>query len=558
MAIEVEDLSFCRARSRVWTALFSPVWRIARISAKFCVRIGGQGPFAWSPVDNWANDRPFLGSQKMNSQTTPVNIEALMEESGVKFGTSGARGLVTAMTDRVCAAYTLGFLLHLRSQGLSPSAPVVVGGDLRPSTPRIAAAVAFAAEHLGHPVEFAGWIPSPAVALRGFTLGAPSIMVTGSHIPDDRNGIKFNSQNGEATKADEEGVRAQLVELPDAFDGEGMLHAKSRVELRAVRGEARAAYLERYLTAFPSGCLGGMRIGVYGHSAVGRDVLVELYEKLGAEVIQLGFSETFIPVDTEAIRPEDVEKAAAWAGSEPLFAIVSTDGDSDRPLISDEQGRWIRGDVAGILVAQYLGVEAVATPVSCNTAVDSVGFRNVIRTKIGSPYVIAGMEAARAAGIMKVAGYEANGGFLTLSELEVPGGRDLPALPTRDAVVVHLALLLSAQQKRLALSDLVAQLPARFTASDRDVSFAKARSAALLDKLRSLTRAQMKDAFGLGEVEKVDETDGMRLTFLGGEIVHLRPSGNAPELRCYAEGTSQERAAQLVSHGLKVARALAQ
>lgn len=493
----------------------------------------------------------------MKNQTTPVSIEALMEASGVKFGTSGARGLVSAMTDRVCAAYTLGFLLHLRSQGLSPLSPVVLGGDLRPSTPRIASAVAFAARSLGHPVEFAGWIPSPAVASRGFALGAPSIMVTGSHIPDDRNGIKFNSQNGEATKADEEGVRAQVVELPDVFDTEGMLRRDSAVGLGEARGDARAAYLERYQRAFPSGCLEGMRLGVYGHSAVGREVLVELYERLGAEVVRLGFSETFIPVDTEAIRPEDIEKAAAWAKESPLVAIVSTDGDSDRPLISDEQGHWIRGDVAGILVAQYLGVEAVATPVSCNTAVDAVGFRDVIRTKIGSPFVISGMEAARAAGIAKIAGYEANGGFLTLSDLMVPGGQLLPALPTRDAVVVHLGMLLSARDKGLSLSALVGQLPSRFTASDRDVSFAQARSVALLETLRSFKKPQLSDTFGLGEVTKVDETDGMRLTFSGGEIVHLRPSGNAPELRCYAESTTEKRAAQLVEHGLSVARSLA-
>ena len=300
-----------------------------------------------------------------------------------------------------------------------------------------------------------------------------------------------------------------------------------------------------------------MRLGVYGHSAVGREVLVELYEKLGAEVVKLGFSETFIPVDTEAIRQEDVEKAAAWAKAEPLQAILSTDGDSDRPLISDEHGRWIRGDVAGILVAQFLGVEAVATPVSCNTAVDAVGFRDVIRTKIGSPFVIAGMEAARQAGIAKIAGYEANGGFLTLTDLQVPEGQILPALPTRDAVVVHLAMLLSAKQKGLSLSALVRQLPARYTASDRDVSFAQARSVALLDKLRSLPQDQLMDAFGLGEVARVDETDGTRLTFVGGEIVHLRPSGNAPELRCYAESATEARAAELVAHGLRVARALA-
>jgi phosphomannomutase len=209
------------------------------------------------------------------------------------------------------------------------------------------------------------------------------------------------------------------------------------------------------------------------------------------------------------------------------------------------------------LVAKYLGVEAVATPVSCNTAVDAMGFRAVIRTKIGSPFVIAGMEAARQSGSQKVAGYEANGGFLTLSDLEVPGGGVLPALPTRDAVVVHLALLLSAASQQVSLSQLVSELPQRFTASDRDAAFAQSRSTMLLNRLRNLTASEQKALFGLGDITNIDETDGVRLTFEGGEIVHLRPSGNAPELRCYAESSTEDGAERLVSHGLDVARSIA-
>ena len=49
----------------------------------------------------------------------------------------------------------------------------------------------------------------------------------------------------------------------------------------------------------------------------------------------------------------------------------------------------------------------------------------------------------------------------------------------------------------------------------------------------------------LGAVEKIDATDGLRVTFASGEVVHLRPSGNAPELRCYTEADSPERAAAI-------------
>jgi len=72
--------------------------------------------------------------------------------------------------------------------------------------------------------------------------------------------------------------------------------------------------------------------------------------------------------------------------------LVSTDGDADRPLIADEQGVFLRGDIVGILTAKYLGLNHVVTPISSNSALEGSGlFTKTIRTQIGSPYVIAGM-----------------------------------------------------------------------------------------------------------------------------------------------------------------------
>ena len=121
-----------------------------------------------------------------------VSIAEAMDSSGVAFGTSGARGLVSAMTDEVCYTYTRGFLQYLeREREIQRGGRVAIAGDLRSSTPRIMRAVMKAiADHGSVPVN-GGRVPTPAVALFGFTQKIPSIMVTGSHIPDDRNGIKF-------------------------------------------------------------------------------------------------------------------------------------------------------------------------------------------------------------------------------------------------------------------------------------------------------------------------------------------------------------------------------
>ncbi len=477
-----------------------------------------------------------------------LTIDDLMTDSGVKFGTSGARGRVVDMTDRVCYAYTLAFLQHLRARhGLSGHAQVGIAGDHRPSSPRILAACATAVRAMECEPCYLGEIPTPALAAYGIAHGMPTLMITGSHIPEDRNGIKFNLPTGEILKDDEQAIRAELVDMPDAaFDADGRFRTAPLLPDRD--DAALSAYVARYLEFFPADCLAGLRVGVYQHSSVARDVFVTILSGLGAEVTALGRSDRFIPVDTEAIRPEDVELARDWAADGRFDALVSADGDGDRPLVADEQGTWLRGDVAGILCARELGARGVVTPVSSNTAVERSGwFEAVLRTRIGSPYVIAGMQSLSAEGIAPVVGYEANGGFLTDSDID-RDGRRLPALPTRDALIVAVSILAAARRRGLPVSALGAELPARVTYSDRIKDFPTELSEERLAAFRSdddaANRSALTAVFGaaFGDVASVDHTDGVRVTFSSGEIAHLRPSGNAPELRAYTEADGFERA----------------
>jgi phosphomannomutase len=482
-----------------------------------------------------------------------MRIGNLMNESGVKFGTSGARGLATDMTDWVCYAYTAGFLGYLRTLGaMVPGQEVGIAGDLRPSSPRIMHACATAViDHGCHPRNF-GPIPSPALAGYGMARGMPTLMVTGSHIPDDRNGIKFNLPTGEILKRDEEDISLQDVQCPAGlFDAAGGFVVGRGTVLPAPDRSAYREYVDRYLGFFPADCLKGLRVGVYEHSSVAREVYVEVLAGLGARVTRLGYSEVFIPVDTEAVRPEDAVLARDWAASGQFDALVSADGDGDRPLIADESGHWLRGDIAGVLCARQLGARGVVTPVSSNTAVERCGcFDSVRRTRIGSPFVIEGMMQAIDEGLTAVVGYEANGGFLLGTDIK-RDGRVLAALPTRDAVLVALTILLASVERGMPVSALARDLPARFTHSDRlkdfPIQISQAGIAALVngDFTRDKTAVEAVFAAHFGAVAALDMTDGLRITFVSGEIAHLRPSGNAPELRAYTEADSPERAAAM-------------
>jgi phosphomannomutase len=314
---------------------------------------------------------------------------------------------------------------------------------------------------------------------------------------------------------------------------------------------AYRAYLARYLGFFPPGCLDGLRVGVYAHSSVASAAYVDVLTGLGAHVTRLGESTVFVPVDTEAIRPEDVALARDWSASGQFDALVSADGDGDRPLVADERGEWLRGDIAGVLCARELGARGVVTPVSSNTVVERCGcFETVLRTRIGSPFVIEGMHTLLERGLDPVVGYEANGGFLLASDI-VQGEQVLAALPTRDAMLVALAILRAAVAQARPVSALTADLPQRTTHSDRIKDFptelARARLADLYRGQPEQDRARVEGAFGtmFGPVAALDATDGLRITFASGEIAHLRPSGNAPELRAYTEADSADRAAEI-------------
>lgn len=451
--------------------------------------------------------------------------------SSVRFGTSGVRGLVSELTDEVCYAYTKAFLDHVAGGARA----IVIGHDLRPSSPAITQACISAVIDSGRKPVYAGALPTPAIAYYALISGLPAVVVTGSHIPFDRNGIKFYRAEGEITKTDEEAITAAEVTLPDTL---------RVLPLPEIEREALNAYMRRYAEFFGKDALSGFRIALYEHSGVARDILRTLFASLGAEVIPLGRTDSFVPIDTEAVREEDMLLARQWAREHRFDAIVTTDGDADRPMVGDENGEWMRGDIVGILTAKYVGADVVVTPVSSNTALEKCGFfETVIRTRIGSPYVIRGMQEAD--NLKTVAGFEANGGFLLGTGI-LRNGRKLEALPTRDALLPILALLSMARERKCRVSELTGLLPARFTASDRLRDFPVESSRSIIIGLAEgrydVSSLLAPDA---GAVLDIDTTDGFRATFSGGEIVHLRPSGNAPELRCYTESHTPERARKL-------------
>lgn len=456
------------------------------------------------------------------------------------------RGLVEELSDGTARRYARAFGEYLKDAcGVADGARVLVGRDLRDSSPMLAADCWAGLGEAGLIPVDCDAVPTPALAAFAMARQLGAIMVTGSHIPADRNGLKFYRPDGEIDKDDESGIARRAAAL-GAPAGNAMPEGIEDWQESVIE-----AYRARYDGFMDGDALAGRRIGIYAHSAVGRDCLAAIVAGFGADVVILGHSNEFIPVDTEAVDPETVRLLEDWSQTHRLEAILSTDGDSDRPLLADAAGKPVRGDALGVIAARHLNADIVVTPVTSNSGIERALPARIHRTRVGSPYVIASMTEARAdAGTNAViVGFEANGGLLTASPVTV-NGRTLAALPTRDAVLPLLCMLAEMAVTGRSIADLVAGLGLPVALSDRVPDYPQQKSATLMAELGTRDGAR-RITDGAGEIDRIETTDGVQVFFTDASMLHFRPSGNAPEMRCYAEAATEDRAATLLALGLE-------
>ncbi len=551
------------------------------------------------------------------------------------FGTSGVRALVADLTDLEVYCLAFGTIRYFEANNLlsadsinQETIQIPVACDLRPSSARLTRACLSAIRDCGYQVEYLGPLPTPALTCYALHRGIASFMITGSHIPLDRNGLKANRCDGEVMKSDEQGIISQVNIVRDTilndfanqsyFDADGMLKPEHNPPLPALSVAAELHYRQRYAALYDANALTGVRVVFFEYSAVGRDLLPDILRNAGAEVICMGRSDAFFPIDTEAIASQHLEELAdlvnkAYLQHGKIDALISTDGDSDRPLViavskktdkkmmqTDTRSivlRFISGDMLGLMTSEYLNVDSISVPISSNPVIQDF-FKNksipVRFTKIGSPYVIESMELAKNKNHHRIVAWEANGGFLTGSELFLETDKaQLSALPTRDAMLPILSVLHASVIKKQTLDQMIEALPAWFGKAGLLDDFPIIVSRRMLNQLSPDPGAQIisvqfdsshlvlrdknnqiiaghlidnekaknllcvkqiietvfSQKHKFGKLIKINYLDGIRCYFDNDQIAHIRPSGNAPQLRIYAFARTQKRADEIVVLG---------
>jgi phosphoglucosamine mutase len=250
---------------------------------------------------------------------------------------------------------------------------------------------------VGMDVIMTGPLPTPAVALLTREMRADlGVMISASHNPFADNGIKLFGPNGfKLSDADEQAIEAAMqVEQPLA-QGEAIGRAR-RIE------DARGRYIHAIKQSLQSSVrLDGLKIVVDCANGAAYTVAPTAFWELGAEVAAMGVSPNGLNIN-DGVGSTSLGAIKARVVEERADIGIALDGDADRLIVIDENGREVDGDQIMALIGTRLaasgelkGGGVVATVMSnlgLERLLNGAGLA-LVRTRVGDRYVLEAMRA---------------------------------------------------------------------------------------------------------------------------------------------------------------------
>jgi phosphoglucosamine mutase len=358
------------------------------------------------------------------------------------FGTDGIRGTVGMTPITPDFMLRLGHAVGsvLRRTAARPT--VIIGKDTRISGYMIESALEAGFASAGVDVLLSGPLPTPGVAYltRALRLDL-GVVISASHNPYADNGIKFFSARGEKLPDDwEAAVEAALDEPPRWVDAAGLGRAR-RLE------DARGRYIEFCKSTVGSELsLKGLKLVVDAAHGAAYHVAPDVFHELGADVVAMGCSPDGININHEvgATAPAALVQRVRSEGADYGIAL---DGDADRVLMVDAQGRLYNGDeLLYVMVSDRVAlgqpVPGVVGTLMTNMAVELALRRRdipLVRAKVGDRYVLEEL-----AGRGWQLGGEGSGHLLVLDRHT-----------TGDGIVSALQVMQAVQHRGSSLSELL-------------------------------------------------------------------------------------------------------
>ncbi len=314
------------------------------------------------------------------------------------FGTDGVRGKANQYPMTAEMALKIGAAAgrYFRNDG-SNGHRVVIGKDTRLSGYMFESALTAGLTSTGMNVLLLGPVPTPAVGLLTTSMRADlGIMISASHNPHHDNGIKFFGPDGFKLSDEAEAeIEALIAEAVEPAQAKNIGRAK-RID------DGRFRYAERVKSTFTSGMrLDGLKVVIDCANGAAHRVAPEVLWELGATVIPVGVSPDGYNIN-DGCGSTDTSAAAEAVVREGAHVGICLDGDADRVMILDENGKVADGDQLMALMAgrwadqdRLNGGTLVATVMSnlgLERYLDGRGLR-LERTAVGDRYVVEAMRA---------------------------------------------------------------------------------------------------------------------------------------------------------------------
>jgi phosphomannomutase / phosphoglucomutase len=443
------------------------------------------------------------------------------------FGTNGVR-FVPGVSHDLDFAINLGEAIGT----FFGSGEILVGRDGRMSGPALSYAAISGLLSSGLDVAEAGLVPTPALQYGVKTMGFKGgVMVTASHNPPQYNGLKVSGSDGvEIPRLDEQRVeKIYFDRSQNKADWKtiGVARQEPSVIRNYLRGilsrvNAKAIAQRNFVIVMDIG--NGAQSGAAPY----------LVESLGCKVITLNsvVDGTF-PGRGPEPTPDTLTDLSAAVKSVGADLGVAYDGDGDRSIFCDEDGRILWGDQSGCLVADFVLEKhpggTIVTSIASTQAIETVTKRHgakVLRTRVGSVEIARTILERNA-----VFGFEENGGCIYQ-----------PHIPVRDGGMTTALMLECLAARGMSFSKALSFVVPKFFQAKTKVEVSP-------KKVDAVMRAVEKQA--KGEVERVD---GVKLWTDERSWVLIRPSGTEPIVRIFAESQSQEKADQLVKKFAKIVK----
>lgn len=429
------------------------------------------------------------------------------------FGTDGIRGLTNAGAMTAAMAMKVGMAAGAYFQRGDHKHRVLIGKDTRLSGYMLESALVAGFTSAGMDVIMVGPLPTPAVAMLTQTMRADiGVMISASHNPFADNGIKLFGPDG--YKLSDE---AELT-IEGLIDSEVPLAPAAQIGRAGRIDDAQGRYIHFAKNTFPTDLrLDGLRVVIDCANGAAYKVAPSALWELGADIIAIGVTPNGVNINNGvgSTAPQTLSETVVASGADIGIAL---DGDADRLIVVDEQGRVVDGDqLMATIAAGWARRGRLAGGGLVATVMSNLGLERhlkaqglgLVRTAVGDRYVLEKMRSS---------GYNVGGeqsGHIILSDYGTTG----------DGLVAALQVLAELKRAGAPASEVLHRfepLPQLL----KNVRFAGGKP---------LEAQSVKDAIAAAEAELAGT----------GRLV-IRPSGTEPVIRVMAEGDDARQVETLV------------